>query len=245
MPFSDWGFRTYGDLFTSTTIGTEVVDPIEGNGSLFYAVTEGSGSYMYAFPSSSTFPSAKTAGRLRSLVKIRQLQPGNTDIGNDARDYLGILCMNSNVTNPTPGVVFTPEEGYFFGIRFETVNGAIGNSWFVIVRKRDTGGMSPTIDNLKTEIPTQNILGHALALNETVALEMFWYADEVTLNAILLGCRAGSALDCSNLQTVFNNVGDIPPNAYLTTLGEGPFAQGNSRIQVNWDNTQFNELTFN
>ena len=189
MPLADW------DFFQSVGAnqGLNLVGPIVGTSSL---TATGTSFIEWHAQRNNTFSRGFDKGKVRTLMRTNS-------IGFSVSSFLpGIFCL-SDVEDITPGgtsfyCVIAKPQNVANNVKLKKINDGIG----------DIDSTTSLIEGTKD-----------FSVGTTIALELEWIADLVTLGGTLLTVRVGDALDYSDLAPLMSIVDTTSP--YTTGFAEG------------------------
>ena len=214
----DW-VQDFGTVSASATILHNASTPLNGDRSVRFTCTNGgivgTKSAAAIYLDTTNHARGFVLGRIRTLIRVDQ-----------EVDHAGIYCLGSVAAGITSG-----GNSYVFG--------PAGSTHELTLSKLDNG--------LFDETPSViNATGVTMGAAPTgiKAIELEWKADLTIFGGTQLICRAGDAIDFSDLAIVFQGVDESSP--ILTSLSEGLFAfrAGITNVgQVTFDDTTVIETT--
>jgi hypothetical protein len=242
MALSDWTIYsdggTVGGGNPQGIVFTDIITPIDGAGSLVLTHAP-SNEFQSINLTPSTLPTGVVAGRLRTLIRIDDLDDPSMQ-----ENHFGILSMQNvenlsefGTTNRAYGLSVSLGEGFTpQSIRLWKFTSGLDGG---------TGALNLSQVIVSVSSP------FTLMTGSIIALEFEWRTEPEVISqmggALLIG-RVGQASNFSDLQTVITEVDTVSP--FTTTVAESIFAcfknsMGSGDNKVTFDRTALDRIILN
>ena len=236
MSLGDWTkYRDGGSLSSDPRglIYTDILSPMFGTGSAVLT-HEPTDEFQSINLVPATSPTGYVAGRMRTLIRLDDFD--DSGVPNFEENHAGLLCMQSTENMAQFGNF--GGTGLSYGVSVTIAEGFSAQSirlWKFSAGLDGSSGSLPFGDILTSVLPP-----FVLSQGQTIALELTWKAEPLTLldlGGVYLRAKIGQTTDFSDLQTVITYIDAASP--YTATVAESIWAGFKNVV-----NTSANRVTF-